>query len=233
MMQRKMTAINILTLTVAVIVMLAVPILIDSGTLSSICTMNNANAQDNPCLAQDATISAQEVQILQLQATNSAQEAQLLRLRGTATALGGNIVPRLITVEILITTTPVLGRVSTESSFQASTDGTLPPTVVNAQIEIVQVIKAGDITREGIEIRNNGPVVSLMGWTLSDTQGNVYIFPDRRLFTGGQLTVYTRFGDDTAIAHYWNRIDAVWGDAEDAVILTDSDGSVQSVYKLP
>jgi hypothetical protein len=108
---------------------------------------------------------------------------------------------------------------------------TLVPTAINAQVDIVQVIKAGDVTSEGIEIRNNGPVVDLSDWTLSDAEGNVYVFPERRLFTGGQLTVYTRVGEDTAIAHYWGRTEAIW-DPSDVVTLADEDGRVQATLRL-
>ena len=42
----------------------------ETGMGGSLCPLV-ANAQTNPCLAQDATISAQEVAILRLQATNT------------------------------------------------------------------------------------------------------------------------------------------------------------------
>lgn len=109
---------------------------------------------------------------------------------------------------------------------------TLPPTAVNAQVEIVQVIGAGDVTAEAVEIRNTGGVVDMTGWTLSDSEGNVYTFPEQRLFTNGSVTVYTRRGTDTPIARFWGRSDAVWGDAGESVTLTDSRGDAQSVLRL-
>lgn len=104
---------------------------------------------------------------------------------------------------------------------------TLPPTAVNAQVQIVRIIGAGDITSEGVEIRNTGGVVDLTGWTLEDSEGNVFTFPEQRLFTNGLVTVYTRRGTNTPIALYWGRSQAVWGDSE-SVTLTDADGDVQA-----
>jgi hypothetical protein len=109
---------------------------------------------------------------------------------------------------------------------------TLPPTATNAQVAIVQVKDAGDVTAEGVEIRNNGAVVDLTGWTLSDAQGNSYTFPERRLFTGGRLTVYTRVGEDVAIALYWGRDSAVW-ETGSTLTLRDRDGRVQSTFIVP
>jgi hypothetical protein len=109
---------------------------------------------------------------------------------------------------------------------------TLAPTAVNAQVEIVQVLSAGDVTAEGVEIRNVGGVVDLTGWILSDSEGNEFTFPEQRLFTNGLVTVYTRVGQDTPIALYWKRSSAVFGDAGDVVTLTDAQGRVQSTFRL-
>lgn len=109
---------------------------------------------------------------------------------------------------------------------------TLPPTAVNAQVEIVRVISAGDITAEGIEIRNTGGVVDLTDWTLEDSEGNTFTFPEQRLFTNGLVTVYTRRGTNTPIALYWGRSEAVWGESGDTVTLSDADGDVQASQRL-
>jgi hypothetical protein len=109
---------------------------------------------------------------------------------------------------------------------------TLPPTAVNAQVQIVRVIGAGDITSEGVEIRNTGGVVDLTGWTLEDSEGNVFTFPEQRLFTNGLVTVYTRRGTNTPIALYWGRSAAAWGEEGDSVTLADADGDVQATLRL-
>jgi hypothetical protein len=109
---------------------------------------------------------------------------------------------------------------------------TLPPTAVNAQVQIVRVIGAGDITSEGVEIRNTGGVVDLTGWTLEDSEGNVFTFPEQRLFTNGLVTVYTRRGTNTPIALYWGRSAAVWGEPGDSVTLANASGAVQATLRL-
>lgn len=109
---------------------------------------------------------------------------------------------------------------------------TLPPTAANAQVEIVRVISAGDITAEGVEIRNLGGVVDLTGWTLRDSQGNEFVFPEQRLFTNGLVTVYSRVGQNTPIALYWGRSEAVWGDPDDTITLLNGSDAVQSTLRL-
>jgi hypothetical protein len=110
---------------------------------------------------------------------------------------------------------------------------TLPPTAVNAQIEIVRVISAGDITAEGVEIRNLGGVVNMTGWTLTDSEGNIFTFPEQRLFTNGLVTVYTRVGQNTPIALFWGQSEAVWGDEGDSIVLANAEGEAQASLRLP
>ena len=109
---------------------------------------------------------------------------------------------------------------------------TLPPTAVNAQIEIVQVMNPGDVTAEGVEIRNTGGVVDLDGWTLQDSEGNTFTFPQQRLFTNGSVTVYTRVGTNTPILLFWGRSQPVWGEPGEIVTLSNVNGEVQSVLRL-
>ncbi|MBI1280323.1 MAG: LysM peptidoglycan-binding domain-containing protein [Anaerolineaceae bacterium] len=109
---------------------------------------------------------------------------------------------------------------------------TLPPTATNAKVEIAEVIGAGQITTEGITIRNNGNNVNLKGWTIETSSGNVYTFAERILFSNGLVTVYSRVGQDTAIALFWNRT-APSFQPGDVVTLKDNNGKVQGSYRLP
>jgi hypothetical protein len=109
----------------------------------------------------------------------------------------------------------------------------LPPTAFNAQVIIREIIGAGDITTEAIEIYNEGNTVNISGWTLSDGDGNSYIIPEgRQLFSGGSITINTRVGDNVAIALYWGRDLAVFGEPGDVVVLADRDGQVQASIRL-
>jgi len=109
---------------------------------------------------------------------------------------------------------------------------TLPPTATNAKVEIAEVIGAGQITSEGITIRNNGNNVNLKGWTIETSSGNVYTFAERILFSNGLVTVYSRVGQDTAIALFWNRTQPGFQPG-DVVTLKDNNGKVQGSYRLP
>ncbi len=109
---------------------------------------------------------------------------------------------------------------------------TLPPTAANAQVEIVRVLNPGDINAEGVDVRNNGAVVDVTGWMLSDGAGNTYTFPQQRLFQGSILTIYTRADSDTPTAKFWGRDTALWSSGA-TLTLSDSNGRAQSTYRVP
>lgn len=109
---------------------------------------------------------------------------------------------------------------------------TLAPTATNSEVEIVEVIRAGDVTVEGVRIRNNGRLVDVAGWTISDADGNEFTFDALLIFSNSEHTVYTRTSDNTPIASYWGLEEPVW-QAGDVVTLTDDDGDVQAVYRIP
>jgi LysM repeat protein len=108
---------------------------------------------------------------------------------------------------------------------------TLAPTAENAQVIVAQVVGAEDVTSEGVDIRNQGGLVDLEGWTLYDTQGNVYTFPDYRLFPDAGVIVFTRVGEDTPAALFWGETQAIW-EENDVVSLANADGIVQSTFRI-
>jgi LysM repeat protein len=110
---------------------------------------------------------------------------------------------------------------------------TLIPTLAADQlkIEITQIISPGDITQEGIEIRNiSGSVIEIGGWTLSDSKGNTYTFPDYQMFEGRRVVVYTRGGVSTPLALFWGLPRAIWGDPNEVAVILDTEGRVQARY---
>lgn len=109
---------------------------------------------------------------------------------------------------------------------------TLAPTASNAQIQIVDVEVPGDITAEGVRIRNTGNTVDVTNWTLTDADGNEYVFPVQRIFSNAEVTVYTRAGENTPIAFYWGRDEAVWDRPDDIITLQDAQGNVQATARL-
>ena len=73
----------LLRMTFLLVLLLGLPLLFYEGGQG--CSI--ASAQDNPCLSQDATISAMQLELLGAQATASAAQLQILELQSTNTAL--------------------------------------------------------------------------------------------------------------------------------------------------
>jgi Lamin Tail Domain/LysM domain len=109
---------------------------------------------------------------------------------------------------------------------------TLAPTAENAQIEIVDVEGIGDITAEGIRLRNTGNTINVTGWKLTDANGNEFLFPEQLLFSNAEVTIYTRNGTNTPVALFWGLDDPVWEEG-DVLTLTDSTEQVQANLRLP
>lgn len=125
------------------------------------------------------------------------------------------------------------------SDAQAQDSGAPPaPTVeatstpVNAQFEIVAVEGLGDITAEGIRLRNVGERVEISNWTLSDEDGNSFTFPVSMLFPQGEVVIYTRSGTSTGDARFWGKDESVW-EAGEALTLSDEAGRALQVLQLP
>lgn len=110
---------------------------------------------------------------------------------------------------------------------------TLAPTASNAQVEIIGVLSAGDITAEAVRIRNNGNTVDITGWTLTDLDGNEYTFGQQRLFSNAELTIFTRAGENTPVVLFWGLDEAILGEVGDVITLRDANGRVQATLRLP
>lgn len=109
---------------------------------------------------------------------------------------------------------------------------TLAPTATNAQIAIVDVESAGDITAEGIRLRNTGNTINVTGWSLTDAEGNTFSFPEQLLFSNAEVTIYTRAGTNTPVALFWGLDEAIW-DEGDVLTLIDANDNVQATIRLP
>lgn len=105
---------------------------------------------------------------------------------------------------------------------------TLAPTAADAELEIVQIINAGDVTSEGVEIRNStSDVINIEGWTLTDGKDNTFTFPNFQMFGGRRVIVYTRAGGNTPVALFWGLSRAVWTDPGGKLTIRDADGEVK------
>lgn len=102
------------------------------------------------------------------------------------------------------------------------------PSSGELQIEITEILAAGQADQERVVITNLGDrLADMQGWTLSDVDGNVYLFPNFRLWSGGNVTVHTRIGQDgnPPANFYWGKLEAVWASGEVAT-LKDAAGAV-------
>jgi LysM repeat protein len=111
---------------------------------------------------------------------------------------------------------------------------TQPPPENPSLIAISEVLDAGDVTQERVVILNNGDqVADMQGWTLADTKGNVYTFPNFRLWGGGSVLVHTRAGQDGSPPNnfYWGKLEALWTLGE-VVSLQNAEGQVLSTFAV-
>ncbi len=105
-----------------------------------------------------------------------------------------------------------------------------PPSTGELNVEIVEILGAGQADQETVVIENVGDrLADMQGWTLSDTDGNIYTFPNIRLWGGGSVMVHTRIGQDgnPAASLFWGKLEAVWSPG-DVVTLKDALGTTVS-----
>lgn len=112
-----------------------------------------------------------------------------------------------------------------------------PTEALSTQAELAQVVIRGAYERENLDkeyvyLENTGGVASMAGWTLDDGDGNVYIFPNFTLYTGGGVNVYSRVGTDSVINLFWGLEASLWGGGRVAT-LRDASGAVQSTFEIP
>jgi len=119
-----------------------------------------------------------------------------------------------------------------EPTIAPSPTITLAPTATNAQIEIVSADGIGDITAEGIRLRNTGNTINVTGWTLEDAEENVFSFPEQLLFSNAEVTIYTRSGTNTPVALFWGLDEPIW-EAGDVLTLIDSTNQIQATIRIP
>ncbi len=107
------------------------------------------------------------------------------------------------------------------------------PTADPARLEIVAIVGAGALPDEHVRLRYTGTrPLALAGWTLEDTDGHRFAFPDMVLYPDSVLQVWTKTGTATVDALYWGLSQPVWTSGEEAVLRTP-DGAVAARYRVP
>ena len=69
-------------------------------------------------------------------------------------------------------------------------------------------------------------------WTLSDAEGNTFVFPAIVLFSDAEVRVHSAAGNTTPTDLYWGRTTAAWNGGE-LITLRDSAGNVVDTYIVP
>jgi LysM repeat protein len=100
------------------------------------------------------------------------------------------------------------------------------------RLAIREVAGAGQLDQEVLVIVNEGGPVDLLGWSLRDDTGHLYVFPSLILFQDGAVSVHTGPGTDTVTDLYWGQGNAVWS-AGKSVLLSDEGGNLHTRYTVP
>ena len=160
------------------------------------------------------------------------QAAFLLITPQPTTAPSTTPPPEASPVPASSTVNPALNAASPTLAAESRMLNTLLPTALNAQVAITNIVGANDISAEGIVLQNMGAIIDLTGWTLTDGEDNVYTFDSLRLFSSGQITLYTLPGLNTPTTIFWGLTHALW-QTGDIVTLYDAEGNVQSSVRVP
>jgi LysM repeat protein len=132
---------------------------------------------------------------------------------------------------------PSADMTATAAAESGATTTPLPtplPSTGELEIEITEILGVGQVDQERVIITNTGSrLADMEGWTLSDSAGNVYTFPNFRLWAGGSLTMHTRIGQDGSPPgnFYWGKLAPIWSVGEVAV-LKDGEGVTITSYPV-
>ena len=99
-------------------------------------------------------------------------------------------------------------------------------------IEIQDVVGAGDLNNEAVQLRRVGAGdLQLAGWRLEDGNSHFYLFPDFILNQNGAVQLNSRAGSNTAIALFWNEPAAVWTPGK-TVMIYDPQNKLQAMFTI-
>ena len=142
-----------------------------------------------------------------------------------------NSVEATLEIDFEIVATEVI---PTDSSQDAEENPAVIPPIRDNLVKISQVFGTGDVNSEAIRIESNSDlVVVLENWTLEDSEGKIYTFPNIQLMKQWLfIELYSRSGHDSPYELYWGQAEPVWQSGE-TVVLKDADGNVQSTFRIP
>jgi micrococcal nuclease len=88
-----------------------------------------------------------------------------------------------------------------------------------------------NLRAEYVVLENTNGELDLAGWTLSDSAGHTYTFPETRLPGNATVRVVTGSGEDAEGVRYWGRSGAVWNNGGDTLTVRRPNGSVVLRYR--
>ena len=141
-----------------------------------------------------------------------------------------------ITATFTATNTPTVTPTFTVTATHTHTvtpSATFTPTSPSASVQISRIPGVGQLDAEEIVIINMSNTIFIEGWSISDSDGNVFIFTNgRRLFSNATMTLVTRSGQGTPVLAYWGLDQAVFEQGE-TILLRDEDGIIVDTYIVP
>ncbi len=99
-------------------------------------------------------------------------------------------------------------------------------------VNIDRVEGYGNLEKELVEIKNNGPAINLYGWKLEGSAIGTYNFPNKTLFLGGSVWVNSKKGIDSEFDFFWNLDEAAWHSG-DTIKLVNALGETVTTYDIP
>jgi|GEM_PF-6044497 len=107
--------------------------------------------------------------------------------------------------------------------------GVWSPSTSTIEIDFVDFDPAGidndNLLGEFVRLENRGEaVVNMEGYTISDSDGNIYTFPALEVAPFRTVLLFTGCAVDTQNELYWCQREEVWNNSGDTVFVTDAEG---------
>ena len=131
--------------------------------------------------------------------------------------------------------TPTPTRVPIPTSTRAPLPvitGTASTALGDFFVTIREIKAPGSLASEQVILTNLSGQVNLAGWTMTDGEGNQFVFPSLSLLSKGEVTVHTGRGTNTPTDLYWGQTEPRWASGKVAY-LRDPSGKLIATYQVP
>jgi LysM repeat protein len=131
--------------------------------------------------------------------------------------------------------TPTPTRVPIPTSTRAPLPvitGTASTALGDFFVTIREIQSPGALASEQVILTNLSGQVNMAGWTMTDGEGNQFVFPSLSLLSKGEVTVHTGKGTNTPTDLYWGQPQPRWASGKVAY-LRDPSGKLIATYQVP